>query len=192
MTTVMAYLTIHLEGKPSSRHALEGDKPLILGRSHESDLWIDDSRLSRHHCRFEPASTGDGQWTVIDLASKNGTHVNGQRISSHKLGDGEEIEVGRARIVFHAGALPKPRPADPHASRAGDTAEMPAMGGDPSETLVDSRVGLPGMPSPKPRRVQDASAGPNRPLPFKRPPAQPIVGEQPKRGWLRALFGRRQ
>jgi predicted component of type VI protein secretion system len=192
----MAYLTIHLEDKPVTRRELEPGTAMILGRALESDLWIDDTRLSRLHCRFESSDDDGAHWTVIDLNSRNGTHVNGQRIGSHRLRDGEEIFVGRARLVFHAGAIPKARPKDPGQR---DTAVATMRDRDPGETLVDSRFGMPGFPSPKPREMQktgdDDDGG--APLAFRRPPAQPIVEadhheDLPRgRNWLRALFRKR-
>jgi predicted component of type VI protein secretion system len=184
----MPYLAIHVEGKPPARRALDGGKALILGRSLESDLWIEDSRLSRQHCRFE--QTPSGEWAVADLASKNGTYVSGERISYHRLRDGEEVLLGRARVVFHSGAMPQARPQEPTTSRtAGDTAVAPAM--SPDDTLVDSRAG---MPSPQPRHVarDDDPGAAHRPLPFRRERPQPMPDDAPKRGWLRALFRRRR
>jgi pSer/pThr/pTyr-binding forkhead associated (FHA) protein len=101
----VAYLLITVEGKPPTRRALDG--PAIVGRAIDSEVWLDDNRLSRQHCRFEPATDGSpNAWSVIDLNSKNGTIVKGERISVHKLADGDEVLVGRARLVFHSRSEP--------------------------------------------------------------------------------------
>jgi hypothetical protein len=85
------------DGEPHTRR-LEGSR-LSLGRSAENDLCFpDDSGLSRHHLIFEAVSGG---WAVRDLGSKNGTYVNGARISgSHMLAAGDQIAAGHLVIEF--------------------------------------------------------------------------------------------
>lgn len=71
-----------------------GNVPLRLGRASTSDICIADERLSRMHCLFEP--NGSGGVNVIDLASANGTIVNGKMVGGEPmpLSKGDEIEVG--------------------------------------------------------------------------------------------------
>jgi pSer/pThr/pTyr-binding forkhead associated (FHA) protein len=185
----VAYLLITVEGKPPTRRALDG--PTIVGRAIDSAVWLDDRRLSRQHCRFEPSTTGEpDSWTLIDLNSKNGTIVKGERISTHKLVDGDEVFVGRARLVFHARYEPPKRPSAPSIESGSAVKSKPAP--SPADTLVDSRFPLPrinphGKPelSDRPERL-DRSATPRpsnnaapaqRPLPFQRPPARPQVDD---------------
>lgn len=180
----MAYLLITLDGKPATRRPLDG--PTIVGRAMDSAVWIDDSRLSRQHCRIEPSADGskDG-WTVIDLNSKNGTIIKGERISSHKLEDGDEIVVGRARITFHARSAPPQRPSAPTVV-SGPAPRVPSM----ADTLVDSRFPTPQInpqlspqpaPQPTPRLDQPRPLRPktdaHRTIAFQRPPATPQVSD---------------
>ena len=71
-----------------------GNIPLRLGRASTSDICIADERLSRMHCLFEP--NGSGGVNIIDLASANGTVVNGKIVGGDPvpLSKGDEIEVG--------------------------------------------------------------------------------------------------
>jgi eukaryotic-like serine/threonine-protein kinase len=64
---------------------------VVIGRSRdEADLWIDDRRLSGRHCRL----MYDGsQWQVIDLESRNGTAINGRRISMARLFGGDKLTL---------------------------------------------------------------------------------------------------
>jgi eukaryotic-like serine/threonine-protein kinase len=64
---------------------------VVIGRSRdESDLWIDDKRLSGRHCRL----MYDGRhWQVIDLESRNGTAINGRRISMAPLFGGDRLTL---------------------------------------------------------------------------------------------------
>lgn len=78
-----------------------GGARVRVGRDPENELRIDSPALSRHHAVIEQA--GDA-WTIRDLASQNGTLVNGKRVAgSHVLNESDEIQLGDYTIVFHAG-----------------------------------------------------------------------------------------
>ena len=64
----------------------------IIGRSSECDLCVNDSRVSRKHCKLIVS----GETTkVIDLASQRGTYVNGRRVAEAELTDGGRLSIGR-------------------------------------------------------------------------------------------------
>jgi len=78
--------------------ALEQDR-LTLGRSPDNDVVLGDSVVSRHHAILERIGTG---WFIRDLNSSNGTDVNGDRVIGERvLRNGDEILIGRSRLVFH-------------------------------------------------------------------------------------------
>ncbi|HEV8291837.1 MAG TPA: FHA domain-containing protein [Tepidisphaeraceae bacterium] len=122
----MAYITIHCaDGRDLGRYPLDGS--LVLGRSTDCDIRIHDILASREHCGLE--AEGDG-WVVVDLNSRNGTTVNGQRITRHKLADNDTLIIGRTRITFHDEVLietetptrefsPSDRPANPMEALSG-------------------------------------------------------------------------
>jgi FHA domain-containing protein len=73
------------------------DQPtLTIGRSSENDVPVSEPRLSRHHALIEGDELG---FVVKDLDSANGTWLNGRRVSSDRLLQGDEIRVGRALIL---------------------------------------------------------------------------------------------
>lgn len=77
------------------------DKDVVrAGRSPDSDIFLDDVTVSRHHAEFH--RTGDS-FTVTDSGSLNGTYVNRDRIDTVHLTDGDEVQVGKYRLVFFAG-----------------------------------------------------------------------------------------
>ncbi len=83
---------------PLATRRFEVSVPLRLGRSSSNDIPIPDEELSRNHCLFEPV--GEDGIRVTDLASANGTLVNGRAIGteSRLLGAGDLIDVGATRI----------------------------------------------------------------------------------------------
>ncbi len=74
-------------------------RALILGRQKGVDILVDDIGASREHCKV---FTQDGDWFVLDLGSRNGTMVNGEKVSRHHLGHGDRIVIGKTVIRFDA------------------------------------------------------------------------------------------
>lgn len=71
---------------------------VLLGRSSEADILIDDTGVSRRHLEIH---TGHGETRAVDLGSTNGSYVNGQRVQGEApLTDGSVITMGRTRMTF--------------------------------------------------------------------------------------------
>lgn len=78
-----------------------GARAIVIGRDPGCDLWLNDPAVSRRHARVFPA--GDN-FSVSDLASTNGTQVNGRAVSSaQKLRSGDDVRVGEAILRFLEG-----------------------------------------------------------------------------------------
>jgi hypothetical protein len=75
---------------------VEGDV-LTIGRSPQSDVFLDDVTVSRHHARIIMEAEG---YLIEDLNSLNGTYVNRKRIERHQLFDGDELQVGKFKLSF--------------------------------------------------------------------------------------------
>ena len=76
----------------------------ILGRDDAADIILDDPGISRRHSELRVTTDGPHVVTTIrDLGSTNGTFVNGERITSEHLDDGDRVTVGRTSITFRAG-----------------------------------------------------------------------------------------
>lgn len=71
-----------------------------VGRHPESDIFLDDVTVSRHHCRF---LVGDDTLTIEDSGSTNGTYVNEERVDRAELSAGDEVLVGRFHFVVAHG-----------------------------------------------------------------------------------------
>ncbi|HYN29832.1 MAG TPA: DUF3662 and FHA domain-containing protein [Dermatophilaceae bacterium] len=85
------------------RYPLMGART-VLGRDDSADIILDDPGISRRHTEIRVTSDGPHLVTAIrDLGSTNGTFVNGQRVSSEHLQDGDRITVGRTSVTYRAG-----------------------------------------------------------------------------------------
>ena len=78
------------------RFALEGDVTR-LGRHPDSEIMLDDITVSRRHASIERTSEG---YVVADAGSLNGTYVNQERIERAVLHHGDELQVGKFRLVL--------------------------------------------------------------------------------------------
>lgn len=83
-------------GRAGESFVLEGDRQTI-GRRPESSVFLDDITVSRDHAVLVHRG---GDWWIDDCGSLNGTYVNRERIDSLKLGDGDELQVGKYRLAF--------------------------------------------------------------------------------------------
>jgi pSer/pThr/pTyr-binding forkhead associated (FHA) protein len=162
------YLTVSVNYREVSRRPITG--PITIGRASDCDLALEDPMASRKHCHIEPAVEGDG-WAVSDLESRNGTLVNGKTIDERRaLTSGDIITIGKTHITFHASGYQPPRPSDPYEAMRMPPERLKYAKREPSNRP---------LPSPKVANnetmmpVDDQSA--QKPLPFTRPPARPIV-----------------
>src|SRR5687767_13086953 len=90
------------------RVILGGDAPITVGRDPSNNLVLPSGGVSASHCRFNP--THDG-WPVEDLGSRHGVLVNGTRVTTHVLRDGDVIDIGRYRLRFEPLGTPSPKPS---------------------------------------------------------------------------------
>lgn len=114
----MPFLTVHFAGDQLGQG--EFSRPLNVGRSPDCGLTLPDPRVSRVHCRIAP--TRDG-WQLIDLASKNGTFVNGRPVTDLILSHGDEICLGATLLLF-GDATPVTRAARPRAATPIEALEL--------------------------------------------------------------------
>ena len=95
------------------------DRPVTtVGRHASSDIVLDDVTVSCRHAEFRWDS---GEIRIVDLGSLYGTYVNWKPVDSVVLANGDEIQIGRFRLVF----LSSPQPVDTE---------------DPTQTVLPRRV----------------------------------------------------
>jgi pSer/pThr/pTyr-binding forkhead associated (FHA) protein len=93
-------LLIVLRGpNTGARFLLDADE-VTSGRHPRSDIFLDDVTVSRRHAVF--ARSGEG-YLVRDVGSLNGTYVNRQRIDEAELSPGDEVQIGKFRLVYYRG-----------------------------------------------------------------------------------------
>jgi pSer/pThr/pTyr-binding forkhead associated (FHA) protein len=79
-----------------SRYVLESELTRA-GRHPESDIFLDDITVSRRHAEF---TTGEEGTTVRDVGSLNGTYVNRERIDDAVLSSGDEVQIGKFKLLY--------------------------------------------------------------------------------------------
>jgi hypothetical protein len=86
-------------GRAGETFPLDGDR-MTVGRRPESDIFLDDVTVSRDHAVLVRRGS---DYFLDDLGSLNGTYVNRRRIESHRLVDGDELQVGKYKLAFVTG-----------------------------------------------------------------------------------------
>ncbi|ACY21993.1 Forkhead-associated protein [Gordonia bronchialis DSM 43247] len=77
------------------------DQPTTsAGRHPDSDIFLDDVTVSRRHAEFR---LGDNEFQVVDVGSLNGTYVNREPVDTAALSNGDEVQIGKFRLVFLSG-----------------------------------------------------------------------------------------
>lgn len=94
-----ALLVVRRGPNEGSRFLLDSEVTEV-GRRPDSDIFLDDVTVSRRHAEFYRTPRG---FTVRDVGSLNGTYVNRERIEEASLADGDEVQVGKFRLMFLAG-----------------------------------------------------------------------------------------
>jgi pSer/pThr/pTyr-binding forkhead associated (FHA) protein len=152
----MPYLVVNNDRQETEHREINGD--LVIGRAPDCEVSVRDILLSRKHCKIQRSPQG---WIVVDLGSKNGTVINGERVIEPKiLQENDVVRVGRSKIVFHEGQLEpelasKPRPpraADPGDSMSGTLSGFTLLMPGEGESSKPSNT-----PCPQPRPRDPAS-----------------------------------
>ena len=83
-------------GRAGESFPLERDR-ITVGRRPESDVFLDDVTVSRDHAVIVRRGS---DYHLDDCGSLNGTYVNRRRIESHKLTDGDELQIGKYKLAY--------------------------------------------------------------------------------------------
>lgn len=83
-------------GRAGEVFSLGGER-MTIGRSPDAEVFLDDVTVSRNHALL--VRRRDGLY-IDDLGSLNGTYVNRHRIESHKLANGDELQVGKYKLTY--------------------------------------------------------------------------------------------
>lgn len=96
-----AMLVVHRGPGEGTEYSLSPQSDVIVvGRSPEAEVFLDDVTVSRHHAEFRHGSNG---WSVRDVGSLNGTYVNRVRVDDQQLRGGDEVQIGKFRFIFLVG-----------------------------------------------------------------------------------------
>lgn len=96
-----ALLVVRAAGGDGERFLLDSEK-VIAGRSEDADVFLNDVTVSRKHVEFV---RNGNDYVVRDLGSLNGTYINRDRIDNYELKPGDEIQIGKYRMVYYVSPL---------------------------------------------------------------------------------------
>ena len=83
-------------GRTGETFGVDGER-MTIGRRPDSDIFLDDVTVSRDHALLVKRGH---EWFIDDLGSLNGTYVNRGRIESHRLTDGDELQIGKYKLAY--------------------------------------------------------------------------------------------
>ncbi|MCG5433186.1 FHA domain-containing protein [Mycobacterium sp. MYCO198283] len=99
LPTGSALLVVKRGPNAGSRFLLD-QETTSAGRHPDSDIFLDDVTVSRRHAEFR---LENGEFQVVDVGSLNGTYVNREPVDSAVLANGDEVQIGKFRLVFLTG-----------------------------------------------------------------------------------------
>ena len=85
---------------PPARVPLDRDR-ITIGRSQGVGLQLDSDEVSRNHAQLTRL---DDEYTIEDLQSRNGIYLNGLKVHSAMLRDGDELQLGDVFLTYHEGS----------------------------------------------------------------------------------------
>jgi hypothetical protein len=89
-----------VSGPDAGERFILSDDVTDVGRHDECAIVLDDVSVSRRHATL--TRTGSGRITIRDLNSLNGTYVNGERVDEAVLREGDDVQIGKYKLVFWA------------------------------------------------------------------------------------------
>src|SRR5688500_1593332 len=107
----VSLLPLSMESQPSALQMVTGPgapktyelyrDEVVVGRAIDADIPINSTDLSRRHIALR--RNPQGQYTVVDLESRNGVYLNGVKVHSALLHDGDNLQLGTVVFVFNEG-----------------------------------------------------------------------------------------
>ena len=91
-----AYLIV-IAGSEIGKMYKVSESEMVIGRSVNAAIRIVDEGVSRHHAQL--LSSADGNISLLDLESTNGTFCNGDKVARQTLNDGDKIQIGTTTIL---------------------------------------------------------------------------------------------
>ncbi|MFO7929717.1 MAG: FHA domain-containing protein [Candidatus Humimicrobiaceae bacterium] len=86
-----------IKGPSIGEKFILGKPPITVGRDANSDIFLDDVTVSREHASIEEE---DGNLKLVDEGSLNGSYVNGKRVESSPLNNGDKIQIGKYIFLY--------------------------------------------------------------------------------------------
>ena len=94
-----ALLLVQSGANAGARFLLDAERTTV-GRHPSNDIFLDDVTVSRRHAEFRREG---GDFVVVDVGSLNGTYVNREPVDTAVLANGDEVQIGKFRLVYYRG-----------------------------------------------------------------------------------------
>jgi hypothetical protein len=107
-SSTSAWLLVEEWGVPEKKYEIK-QTIVSIGGSDDNDIVLKDKAVSRHHAKIRIEGK---KHFVYDLASTNGTRVNGRKITKKWIKEGDTIEVGHTRMTFKPSETPDAKPSN--------------------------------------------------------------------------------
>src|SRR5690349_684895 len=91
----MPRLVVHEPGGVATSVQVDGE--IQIGRDTGMEVVLGDGKVSRHHATI---TRDDDGWILVDAESRHGTFANGERVSRHRLADGDQLQIGSTLLRF--------------------------------------------------------------------------------------------
>lgn len=136
---VYAYLTILTGNRSGTNYSLDPGRENLLGRGTDCHITVADPMCSRIHAIIEHA---EGQWTIRDGESRNGTRVNGQKVEQATLDNGHKVRIGSSEFEFRLSE-------DPATAEGEDTLTQTIVQDIPIAVQQSNQEVLAALPTPE-------------------------------------------
>jgi predicted component of type VI protein secretion system len=114
------------------------EEHITVGRATDNVIRLDDGTVSSHHATL---TLKDGDYTVKDLNSTNGTRVNGLRVSEQKLQNGDIVRFGSVDMKYESDVKKASAPLPPPTAGVDLTKSTPRGGAAPPPSFGASQFG---------------------------------------------------
>jgi predicted component of type VI protein secretion system len=156
-------LRLALMGRPVRNYTF--DKPVVtVGRDPDSDVFVDNPGVSRDHFRLERAE--NGEYSVVDLGSANGTLLNDQKVNTAHLRNNDVVRFGKYTLWVGYDQDRRAQGEDARRNAADTESHTMVLSRDELDSVIEASKVKEAVPPPAPAPVAVRPQAPAEPAPI--------------------------